>query len=67
MANDLLDIISDNSFYSLINKPTRVADTSATILDQVWTNLYSENIKTGVILHPISDDLPVLIVTIPIK
>ena len=61
IVNDLMDIVSDNSFYSLINKPTRITDTSATISDHMWTNLYSENIKTGVLLHPISDHLPVLI------
>ena len=27
MVNDLMNIMSDNSFYSLINKPTRIADT----------------------------------------
>ena len=60
MFGDLLDIMPDNSFYSLIKKPTRITNTSATILDHVWTNLYSENIKTGVLLHPISDHLTVL-------
>ena len=60
MVNDLLDIMSNNSFCSLISKPTRITHTSATILDHVWTNLYSENVKTGVLLHPISDHLPVL-------
>ena len=60
MVNDLMHIMSDNSFYSLINKLTRITDTSATILDHVWTNLYSENVKTGVFLHPISHYLSVL-------
>ena len=59
MVNDLMDIMSDNSFYSLINKSTRITDTSAIIFDHVWTNLYSETIKTGVLLHPIFDHLPV--------
>ena len=58
--NDLLDTMSDNSFYSLISKPTRITETSATILDHVWTNLYSKNIKTAVLLHPLSDHLPIL-------
>ena len=61
MVNDLMDIMSDNSFYSLINKPTCITDTTATILDHMWTNLYFKNIKTGVLFHPISDHLPVLI------
>ena len=60
MVSDLLNIRSNSSFYSLINKPIRITDTSAIILDYWWTNLYSENIKTGVLLHPISDHLLVL-------
>ena len=59
-VNELLDTMSENCFYPLINKPTRITDTTATILDHVWTNLYSDEIKTGVLLHPISDHLPVL-------
>ena len=43
-----------------ITKPTHLTDISATILDYVRTNLYSNNIKTGVLLHQISDHLPVL-------
>ena len=56
----LLNLNKLRCSYSLINKPTRITDTSATILDHVWTNLYSENIKTGVLLHPISDHLPII-------
>ena len=60
MDNDLLDAVSDNSFYTLISKPTRITDTSTTGLDYVCANLYSDDIKTGVLLHSISDHLPVL-------
>ena len=60
VVSDLLDIMSDNSFYSLMNKPTRITDTTATIGSHMWTNLYSENIKTAVLLNPVSCHLPEL-------
>ena len=48
----------DHNFCSLINKPTRISDTGATVLDQIWTNSCSDHIKSGIILHSISDHLP---------
>ena len=36
-----------------------IRDTNATLSDQIWTNLFSSNIKAEVRLCPISDDLPV--------
>ena len=47
----------DHNFCSLINKPTRITDTGATALDQIWTNSDSDHIKSGIILHSISDHL----------
>ena len=48
----------DHNFCSLINRPTRITDTGATVLDQIWTNSFSDHIKSGIILHSISDHLP---------
>ena len=48
----------DQCFYSLINKPTRVTSSSATILDHVWTNIYSHVIKAKILLHIVSDRMP---------
>ena len=59
-VNGLLSTMVDNCFYSIINKTASITDTSATILDHVWTKMNSDDIKTGVLLHPISDHLPVL-------
>ena len=48
----------NHCFYSLINKPTRITSSSATILDHVWTNIYSRVIKAKILLYLISDHLP---------
>ena len=38
----------DHNFCSLINRPARITDTGATVLDQIWTNSYSDHIKPGI-------------------
>ena len=49
----------ENHYFPVINKPTRITDTSATVIDHIWTNLHFYPIKSGVILNPLSDHLPV--------
>ena len=45
---------------ALINKPTRVAKTSATIIDNViTTNIFDESLKKGIIKSDLSDHLPI--------
>ena len=56
-----VDLLFDNSFYSLINKPRHFTNSGATILDQIWTNSLSISVKSGILVHQISDHLPVLI------
>ena len=48
----------EGHYFPVINKPTRITDTSATVLDHIWTNLHQEQIKSRVILNPLSDHLP---------
>ena len=51
----------ENYYFPVINKPTRFSDSSATVIDHIWTNLHSHQIKLGAILDPLSDHLPVYI------
>ena len=55
---NLLKQCFDHCFYSLINKPTCITISSATVLDHVRTNIYSHVIKAKIILHPVSEHLP---------
>ena len=41
----------NHNFCSIINKPTRITDTSATVLDHIWTNAYTDHIKSDIILY----------------
>ena len=56
-VRDVTEVMLDHNFYSLINKPTLITSTGATVLDQIWTNSYPDHIKSGIILHSISDHL----------
>ena len=52
--------MADHSFFSIINKPTRITDTCASVLDHIWTNAFSTITKCAVITIPLSDHMPVV-------
>ena len=47
----------DYSFYSLINKPTRITNKTATCLDHIWSNVFDDRIFSGIITEMIADHL----------
>jgi len=56
-----------NEIYSLgatvaINKPTRLTDSSATLIDHIYTNNLRKNVPAGILIYEVSDHLPVYIV-----
>ena len=48
------------NFYPLINKPTRVSNSSCSAIDHVWCNLTDASINSAIITHKISDHLPIM-------
>ena len=56
---EFTEIMLNHSFFSVINKPTRITDTTATVLDQLWANSFCYAVKSNILLHPISDHLPI--------
>ena len=56
---NFIEMMLEGHYFPVINKPTRITNTSATVLDHIWTNLHHQHIKSGVILNPLSDHLPV--------
>ena len=57
-ANELLELFYSFYLYPLINKPTRVTDTSATLIDNIFSN--NSCIFSCVLTTEISDHLPIL-------
>ena len=45
----------------MINKPTRITDTTATVLHQIWTNTQFVETHAYILVDSVSDHLPVLL------
>ena len=52
-------MLTSNSFFHIINVPTRVTKSSATLVDHTLTNSLNSNITPGVIRYDISDHFPI--------
>lgn len=56
-SQQLVDLASSNGFIQVINKPTRVTDHSATLIDHVYTNQIHDMLSCGVVTYDMSDHL----------
>ena len=63
-SSDFIEILFSNSLFPSINKPTRVTQSSATIIDNIFVNnLLNKSVTSGILADPISDHLPVFCIT----
>ena len=53
------DILLSLGLRNLINKPTRITNSTETILDHVLTNLNFEYCQSGILINDITDHLPI--------
>ena len=60
-TGEFVDTMSSYAFVPLINRPTRVTVTSATLIDNIFTNNFEnlENSFQGVLVTDISDHYPI--------
>ena len=59
-VHDFLNIIYRNGMITTINKPTRVKRTTATTIDHILTNYFTDrNFKTAIFKSDVSDDFPI--------
>ena len=58
---DYLLMLQSNSFFSVLNKPTRITPTSKTLIDHIsiLTNDVNLTVKPSVIIYKIADHLPI--------
>ena len=60
LTSDFLDVMYSTSFFPLINRPTRVTDQSATLIDNIFSNdILDTSHFNGVLLSDITDHYPV--------
>ena len=60
-TSDYLDIMYSNGFIPVINRPTRVTDHSATLIDHIFVNCYENNVSMyqGILVTDITDHYPI--------
>ena len=59
-VRDFFNLIFQNGIFPLINRPTRVTKSSATIIDHVLTNtIIDSEVQSGIIKADISDHFAV--------
>ena len=58
-THDFIDALFMNYFVPLINKPTRIREKSATLIDNIFTNNVDSNSFQGILYTDVSDHLPV--------
>ena len=57
LTNEFTDINFEHSFFPLINKPTLLTNSSATLIDNIFTNPHdTSNSNSGILLWDISDN-----------
>ena len=63
-TQDLVDLLSEYGLMPTISKPTRVTCSSATLIDNIFSNMVhnSESIFTGVLYTDITDHFPVFFI-----
>ena len=60
-VHNFIDMLHSQSFYPTINKPTRITENSATVIDNILINDL-HNHTAGVLVSDISDHLPVFLI-----
>ena len=58
-TSDYLGEFISGGFYPLVSLPTRLTDTTATLIDNIWTNNLGARIGSGLVTVRVSDHLPV--------
>ena len=61
LTNEFIDVLYCNEFLPLISRPTRITSTSATLIDNIFTNNHEDlNCSlNGILVADISDNFPV--------
>lgn len=62
MNNNVINyttLFQSYNFFQTVTKPTRVTDTSATLIDHFWTNDIHNYVKSGILYMTISDHFPI--------
>ena len=59
IINDFLSVFYNFNMYPLIDRPTRITPKSATLIDNIFTNVFTHNIKSAVVITDLTDHFPI--------
>ena len=59
-VKEFVDLFHSNNFFNVVTKPTRVANSSATLLDHLWTNDYNNCTFNNILYYNLSDHFPII-------
>ena len=62
-TNDFVNLMSSNSFFPLISKPTRITSSSVTLIDNIFTNIFEFKMVFGILSADLTDHLPIFQIT----
>ena len=62
--NEFVNIVYDNSLRPLIDKPTRLSNSSTTLIDNIFTNVYDRQVRSGILYNDITDHFPIFQITL---
>ena len=57
-----INILQSNTLFPHINKPTRICNTSQTLIDNIFSNVYCNSVN-GIFYSDISDHLPIFVIS----
>ena len=61
-VKDFVDLMNSSGLFSLITKPTRISQNTATLIDNIFTNCIHNKFNAGVLCSDISDHMPIFCV-----
>jgi Txe/YoeB family toxin of Txe-Axe toxin-antitoxin module len=67
LTEEFLELMYSYSFLPLINRPTRVTNNTATLIDNIWVNEFNENLTNGIFYTDITDHFPIFTINCEFK
>ena len=58
-CQDFFNFMLSKSFIPLTRKPTRISDTSSTLIDNIFVNSSFSDITSGIIVSDVTDHFPI--------
>ena len=63
LSHKFLNILSTHALHPCIDKPTRITASSATLIDNIFTNTLDQGNQSGILYYDVSDHLPIFVIS----